>query len=387
MSGKRGGGRIFRPKGRNCLMIAYYGPKKSGEWGEIRESAGTDDEQKAQKRLEARLREVANHRSGLQHFQGPAQERVTVGDLLDALKNDYRNREIKGLRVALVQMKPVREFFGCTRALAVTTDRIRQYIAKRREEGRANATINRETELLGRAFRLGVEEKRIGYAPKVPGLREDNARQGFFEREEIEALLPHLPAPLDDMTRFAYICGWRREEIRVLRWELVDRQAREVRLVTSKNGEGRALPLDETDWQLIEKRWSAREYQRADGATGVSAYVFHRNGKPVDSSTFGKQWRAACETAKLHGKLFHDLRRTAARDMVRGGAPESFAMKITGHKTASMFRRYNIVAPEDMRETLRLRRAHVEGQQTKVRRFKAAAANADTDADTEAGNA
>jgi integrase len=362
MSAERGRGRIFQPAGKNFLMIAYYGPTESGRWGEIRESAKTTNEKKARTILDARLREVGNHRAGIRHFQGPREQRITVGELLDSLEQDYRSRQIKGLDHALGHLKWIREFFGCTRAALVTTDRVRTYIQQRRDAGRSNATINRETELLNRAFRLAVEENRISFAPKIPALPEDNARQGFFERGELDRLLPHLPTPLDDAVRFGYFCGWRRGEILPLRWDQVDRQAREIRLATSKNGEGRTLPLDGADWQLIEKRWAARSYRTAEGWIATSAYVFHREGRPLNKTVFGKQWRRACKAADLTGRLFHDLRRTAARDMVRGGASESFAMKVTGHKTPAMFRRYNIVSTEDMRSALRLRREYVESK-------------------------
>jgi integrase len=360
---ERGRGRIFQPKGRKVLMLAYYGPRTNGAWGEIRESAHTEDPEKAQRKLDRRLREVANHREGIRSFQGPSQERLTVGELLDALERDYQTREIKGLRQALGHFRPVRDFFGHEQAVAVTPDRIRLYLEKRRKDGRSNATINRETEVLRRAYTLAGDERRLAaqFIPKVARLSEKgNARQGFFERHEIEQLLPHLPDPLDDMTQFAAICGWRLGEILELRWEWIDRAAREIRLPDSKNGEGRTLPLDGADWQLIEKRWAARVVRTAAGTELVSSHVFHRNGRALHRTTFEHQWRRACTAAKLLGKIFHDLRRTAARDMVRGGAPESFVMKITGHQTTSMFRRYNIVATEDMRNTLRLRREYVE---------------------------
>jgi integrase len=175
----------------------------------------------------------------------------------------------------------------------VTTDRVRAYIQQRRDAGRSNATINRETELLNRAFRLAVEENRISFTPKIPALPENNARQGFFERGELDRLLPHLPTPLDDVARFGYFCGWRRGEVLPLRWDQVDRRAREIRLATSKNGEGRTLPLDGADWQLIEKRWAARSYRTAEGWIATSAYVFHREGRPINKTVFLKQWRRA----------------------------------------------------------------------------------------------
>jgi integrase len=346
-------------------MLAYYGPRQDGRWGEIRESAHTEDPEKAQRLLDRRLREVQNHRDGIRSFQGPAQERLTVGELLDALERDYQTREIKGLRQALGHFRPVRDSFGHEQAVAVTPDRIRKYIAARQAKGLSNATINRETEVLRRAYTLAGDERRLAeqFIPKVARLSEKgNVRQGFFERHELEQLFPHLPDPLDDMTRFAAICGWRLGEILNLRWEWIDRAAREVRLPDSKNGQGRVLPLDDEDWRLIEKRWAARVVRTTAGTELVSTHVFHRNGRTLHRTTFEHQWRRACKTAKLPGKIFHDLRRTAARDMVRAGAPESFVMKITGHQTTSMFRRYNIVATEDMRHTLRLRREYVAGR-------------------------
>src|ERR1035438_8153177 len=132
----RGDGRIFRRKGKDgenlaIWHIAYWGPV-DGRIVEIRESAGTGDERKARQFLKERLREVGNHRVGAAKFQGPRQERVTVKDLLDALYQDYVQRGVKGLREARNHMKPVREFFGFRRAMEVTPNLVREYIAGRK---------------------------------------------------------------------------------------------------------------------------------------------------------------------------------------------------------------------------------------------------------------
>jgi len=74
-------------------------------------------------------------------------------------------------------------------------------------------------------------------------LREDNARQGFVERPTLERIAAHLPDPVDDIARFAFLSSWRRGEIRGLFWVDVDRRACEIRLRTSKNGRPRLLPL------------------------------------------------------------------------------------------------------------------------------------------------
>ena len=371
----RGDGRIYKRDRSPFWWIAYQGPKGDGKRGTIEESTKlphsrddgsphVENERKARIFLRDRVNDAAQHRKGKLVFQGPKQEKIVFKELLDAVKADYEQQGRKSLRNLKVHEKPLREFFGHWRALSIGSGDVDRYIAERRALGRANATINRELEILVRAFSLAVKQRRLSQKLYVRALPENNARQGFFEKDELDKILPHLPTPLDDMTRFAYLCGFRLGEILGLRWDNVDRQAREVRLETSKNGEGRVLPLDEIDWKLFEKLWSAREYRTSSGGTGLSAYVFHRKGKPIDEDTFGGQWRRARTKAKLPGKLFHDLRRTAARNMIRAGTSETVAMSITGHKTRAMFSRYNITSNEDKLQALRARRAYVESIKT-----------------------
>jgi integrase len=140
-------------------------------------------------------------------------------------------------------------------------------------------------------------------------------------------------------------------------WENVDRAAGEVRISTSKNGHGRLLPLTGALKDLIERRWQAREYQTPENVTAISPHVFHDRGVPVGD--FRKAWASACKAAKVPGKLFHDLRRTAVRNMIRAGVPQTVAMSISGHRTIAMFNRCNIASQDDKREALLRTEAHL----------------------------
>jgi integrase len=261
----------------------------------------------------------------------------------------------KDVRSVRVRVKPLKARLGLLRAVDVTPTLVKRYVAERLAEKKSRATVNREVSVLRRAFNLAKEEERLVRVPYFPMLTEDNARQGFFEKAEFEVVASGLPEAAADAARFAYLSGWRRGEILPLRWDAVDRSAREVRLGTSKNGRPRSLPLDGALWDLIERRWKAREHQTRDGVTAVSPLVFHRNGKRLRD--FRKSWVAACKAANVPGRLFHDLRRTAVRNMIRAGVPQSVAMSITGHET--VFRRYDIVSQEDKAEALRRTQAHL----------------------------
>jgi len=98
--------------------------------------------------------------------------------------------------------------------------------------------------------------------------------------------------------------------------------------------------------------------------TDDSPWVFHRRGQPI--LRFYKAWKKACALAGCPGALFHDFRRTAARNFRRAGLEESEAMKITGHKTAEVFRRYSIVNEPDLRDAVWRAQAYIAGSVPKV---------------------
>jgi integrase len=341
--GKRGDGSLIRVEGQPTWFSLIC---VRGRQHEI--STGTTDLKLAKRFHRQKLDELAADRQGLKQFTTPAHARLQFGSLLDDLVSDYRLRRVKSLGSALSHLKPVRDHFGDWRALDINFRGIEGYITKRREEKKSNATINRELELLRRALRLAHDRQLLPSIPKVRVLTENNTRQGFFERPDLEAVVAALPDDLRDFTRFAYLTGWRKGEIISLKWTDVDRDAGAIRLrpEAAKTGRGRTVMLEGDLVELIARRWESRLLEQ-HGNVRVTELVFHRDGKPV--SDFKKAWATACRTAGVPDKLFHDLRRTAARNMVRAGVPERVAMAVTGHVTRSMFDRYNIVSEDDLR--------------------------------------
>ena len=139
--------------------------------------------------MKDRLGEVSAHRRLGIRFQGPRQERITVEGLLKNLEQDYVIHGRKSLPQLRSHLRHIRRFFAMDRVPAVTSERLRDYIAARQQEGAEPATINRELEGLRRAFALAVEAMTLATMPIFPSLPEDNARQGFFERADFQAVL------------------------------------------------------------------------------------------------------------------------------------------------------------------------------------------------------
>jgi integrase len=236
-------------------------------------------------------------------------------------------------------------FAGCP-ALALTTVRLRAYVAERLAADAAPATINGELGLVRRMLRLAYRDGRLPSVPMVPMLHVENARTGFLEPADFEALVAALPAHLQPPTRCAYLTGWRRAEILGLTWDRVSLDADgggTIRLdaTHTKTRAGRVFAFAAGS-PLAELLAVQADARRLD-----CAHVFHRNGRPL--RYFYDAWRKACAAVGQPRLLFHDLRRSAVRNMIRAGVPERVCMARSGHKTRSMLDRYNIVSEDDLR--------------------------------------
>jgi hypothetical protein len=217
-------------------------------------------------------------------------------------------------------------------------------------------------------------------------LKENNTRKGFFEYPQYVALRDACPNFFRPVATFGFYIPWREENILELEWLRVDTINWVIRVDVgdTKNEEGNEIVLDGVLLEMIKAQYEKRIITKADGTTEICPYVFHRNdGRPI-TKDIRKIWRKACIEAGLGkmvevekhgkkrvvyvGKYFHDLRRTAIRDHVRSGVPERVVMTISGHKTRSVFDRYNIVSPNDLREAAERRTRYAEEQEEKARK-------------------
>ncbi len=193
---------------------------------------------------------------------------------------------------------------------------------------------------------MRTERSRSARSPR----KVENARRGFFEAEEIARVLKHLPEDLRPPIEFAYYTGWRIGEIRKLTWtNHLDLDAGVIRLDASevKNAAGKTFPFaaHPTLRGLI-----VRQCERA--LKHGTKWLFPRaDGRQLGQ--FHKQSTAACREARLAGKVVHDLRRIAVRNLVRAGVNEKVAMALAGFKTRNVFDRYNIVSEADLAEGVR----------------------------------
>ncbi len=310
----------------------------------------------AKRLLDRREGNIAQGKDPGVHF-----EKVTFKALKEDFLRDYRINQKKSLVRAERSANHLSRFFDEDRVPSITSPRIAEYVEMRREEGAMNATINRELSALKRMLNLGAKQTPplVDRVPHIPMLKENNARKGFFEHEDFLALREALPEHLRGFVTFAYKTGWRLSEITGLKWSQVDRIRGIVRLEVgeTKNEEGRAVVLDDELKEVIESQWELRKQGKK-----MLAFVFLNGHGDDQVKRFDKSWKTACKNAKIGNRLFHDLRRTAVRNMVRSGIPERVAMQISGHKSRSVFERYNITSEEDLIEAARRQEVYLESR-------------------------
>ncbi len=369
-------GAIFRPKYRDrsgeIRESAVWWVRFRQHGKTVRQSTETEDERKARTFLREKEGKVA-----LGITVSPHGDRLTLDDAAVMIRDDYQTngrRSAGDLEARIAHLQ--KHLGGATRLGRLTTAAVERYKKARLDEKAAPATINRDLASLRRMATLACDQHGLVVPFRVRMFPERNARKGFFEPDAFEAVCEHLRPELAALARAAYITGWRRGELRSRQWAHVDFQAGWLRLEVeeTKNRDGRQFPLVPELRALLEAQ-RARVDAIQKETKRIIPWIFVRDdGAPVRS--FKKAWRAACIkagffrveesaerkagfrfnealgawTRKVPTRIFHDFRRTAVRNLERAGVPRSAAMKLTGHKTEAVYRRYAIVAESDLRE-------------------------------------
>jgi integrase len=226
----------------------------------------------------------------------PKLNRIRFEEAAEDLKTDYA---VNGRRSADELERRIRlhlaPHFGGRRLATIRTSDINTFTLKRqvdvivsgdecdrKERCVSNGEINRELTTLKRIFNLARQNAKLTHVPHIPMLKERNVRTGFFERDQLESVLEHLPAAVRPAVRFAYITGWRiPSEVLRLQWRHVDFEAHVVRLDphTTKNDDGRTFPFTDALSELLEVQKAEHDRLRAEGV--LCPWVFHRTGKRV----------------------------------------------------------------------------------------------------------
>lgn len=303
--------------------------------------------------------------------------RYTWTDIMEAARAHYAAVKTGDRAVRRLEMH-LQPYLGGKRLHEISYGVLLAVVNALRADGLADGTIKLSLAYLKVALGVLAKSGKIAAVPPFPTISLNNARTGFFERDDLEVLCEHLPPEIERIARFKYLTGWRDAEMiakRVkkdeykpgLRWKDVDWDTGEVRLDPgiAKNRDGRTFPfglLPELRDVLIDAKAYTDEVQRRVGH-GVP-YVFHREGEPI--RTYEKAWERACAAAELHERKPHDFRRTAVRNLVRAGVSEKIAMELTGHLSRDVFDRYNISDNRDQREAAKRLAAYHEQEAISV---------------------
>jgi len=355
-----------RPKGTGSL----YKQPTSDIWRcqftvrgkRYRESTGTNDKDRAGEVLAEKLAKATV-------LGPPAPASLTVADLVGRKLESDRSNGLRDIRTTQGRFDlHVKLLLGSIKARDLTTDILEDYVSKRIAEGAPTSTCNRELALVRAAYRLARRSNASLQIPIFPMKREPPARKGFLRTDQYEKLFSACMKEgvwLAAAFEVAHSYGWREDEIFGLTLGMLDFMDKpgSVRIPDSKNFAGR----------LIFMTTRVRELLLAccQGKSNPNDLVITR---PAFKKSLGvlrpivdmrDAWGRATKEAGVPGLLFHDLRRTGVRNLRKLGVTESVAMKISGHKTSNVFRRYDIVDEQDIRNvTERLEaQAHTNGIQ------------------------
>lgn len=295
----------------------------------------------------------------------------------------------------------IRPFFGPIKVARLETAHFERY-REMRTKTVSNATVDHDFTYLKSALLLEYKKtpSRVVKVPHIPKSGEDNVRSGFLALDGYEKVLPELPLSLKCMFVVAYHIGNRKGALLELKWQQVDFKNGVIRFLRLQNR--KPVPLaapiygDMGDWLRRQKQYRDENFPRCE-------FVFFwypidceidptfkggHGGRRIEPGSciksFYESWGTAVKDAGFPDLLFHDLRRSAVRNMVEEiGMSEKRAMEISGHKTRSCFDRYHIVPLADIQESgqkmdkwIKDQRTNVNASATRKRKRKSSSSSA-----------
>jgi len=350
------GGSVFKRDGSPFWQLKY---RLEGKWRY--ETSGTSNRREAERMLASRVYEAS---AGL--LPGTA----SIEQILDVLLNDAKVRGLKAVGRLERAVKALRAKLAGLRAEQIDQGRWLQYAADRQAEGIANDTIHFELWVARRAYSVARVAGLVRAIPVMPRMKL-HVRHGFVTPEQWRSLRLRLRPELADAGDFALLTGAREMEVLALPWSDVDVEQRVIHLRATKTGRPRAVPYSSYPQlaDVVARRIAQREQLKREGV--ITPWVFcSASGRPLFKTrasgdrelltALRDEWNAACRDAGRPGTLFHDLRRSAARNLERASVPRSIAMKLCGW-TERMYSRYAIGAESEIEPALGELSEHLRG--------------------------
>jgi len=353
---ERAGGKVFKRAGSSKWQLRYL---VGDRW--VDESSGTTDKREAQRWLAFKVYQAST---------GALPGTAKIEQAIELLLNDASVRGLRSVKRLERAKRPLLARLSGMRAKDVSHSVLLKYAANRKIDGRTPDSIKFELEVLRRALKLAQREGWIASLPEFPRIEHLHVRSGFFDAHEWAQVRVHLRPDFRDAADFAFLSGWRSMEVLALQWSNVDERAGVVKLDvgTTKSGAGRVLPIADYPQlaEVIERRRAVAK-RLAAGAV-ISPWVFcfaeplkvrgrtyRAAGAPLFRpdrdrglpTILRDEWAAACRAAGFPGRMFHDLRRSAARNFERAGIPRSVARRLGGWSD-KIYSRYAIGAESEL---------------------------------------
>ena len=204
----------------------------------------------------------------------------------------------------------------------------------------ASATVHLEVTMLKALLNRAVRHGKLDHNPiqRVKMVPVNNVRERVLTQAEFELLFLECAAHLRPIVALAYYSGMRKREVMELSWDEVDFSKGIIRLGAdrTKTRIGRTIPLHPRVRTMLERLPRALHTNK----------VFLFKGKPLKD--IRSAYEAACRRASLEDFTFHDLRHCAINNLRQAGNDYFKIMAISGHKTMSVFKRYNLVTEEEL---------------------------------------